>query len=49
MLTVNADGRSPMLRMHKPFDVKRSVVILPPGDWEEWLATSNTEAARAML
>lgn len=38
-----------MSRMHKPGDEQRSVVILRPDDWEEWLTTSNVEAARAML
>jgi putative SOS response-associated peptidase YedK len=49
MITVNADGHGVMGRMHKPGDEKRSVVILRPDDWEEWLTTSNVEAARAML
>ncbi|KWZ34749.1 SOS response-associated peptidase family protein [Burkholderia anthina] len=49
MITVNADGHRVMSRMHKPDDEKRSVVILRPDDWEEWLTTPNTEAARAML
>ncbi|WP_175861384.1 SOS response-associated peptidase family protein [Burkholderia cepacia] len=49
MITVNADGHPLMSRMHKPADEKRSVVILRPDDWEEWLTTSNIEAARAML
>ena len=37
--------------MHKPGEEKRAVVIvvLRPDDWEEWLTTSNVEAARAML
>jgi putative SOS response-associated peptidase YedK len=49
MLTVNADGHPVMGRMHKPGDEKRSVVILRPSDYDEWLHTSNVEAARAML
>ncbi|RQU70728.1 DUF159 family protein [Burkholderia cenocepacia] len=49
MITVNADGHPLMSRMHKPSDEKRSVVILRPDDWEEWLTTSNVEAARSML
>ncbi|AMU17258.1 hypothetical protein A3203_31115 [Burkholderia cenocepacia] len=49
MITVNADGHPLMSRMHKPADEKRSVVILRPDDWDEWLTTSNVEAARAML
>ncbi|KGB98139.1 hypothetical protein DM81_2641 [Burkholderia multivorans] len=49
MITVNADGHPIMSRMHRPDDEQRSVVILRAGDWEEWLTTSNVEAARAML
>lgn len=49
MVTVNEDIHPVMPRMHKPGDEKRSVVILRPDDWEEWLTTSNVEAARAML
>ncbi|WP_367190231.1 hypothetical protein [Burkholderia sp. Ed8] len=30
-------------------DEKRAVVNLRRDDWEEWLTTSNVEAARAML
>lgn len=49
MITVNAEGHAILSRMHKPGDEKRSIVILRPDDWEEWLTTSNVEAARAML
>lgn len=49
MVTANANTHPVMSRMHKPGDEKRSVVILRPDDWEEWLTTSNVEAARAML
>ncbi|AOJ62757.1 hypothetical protein WJ32_10020 [Burkholderia ubonensis] len=49
MLTVNADGHGVMGRMHKPGDEKRSVVILRPTDYDEWLHTKNVDAARAML
>ncbi|MDN7910145.1 SOS response-associated peptidase family protein [Burkholderia cepacia] len=49
MMTVNADGHAVMARMHKPGDEKRSVVILRPVDYDEWLHTENAEAARAML
>lgn len=48
MITVNSDGHPLMSRMHRPADEKRSVVILRPDDWEEWLTTSNVEAAREM-
>ncbi|WP_244097634.1 SOS response-associated peptidase family protein [Burkholderia ambifaria] len=49
MITVNGEGHPIFSRMHKPGDEKRAVVILRPDDWEEWLMTSNVEAARAML
>ncbi|KWZ35236.1 SOS response-associated peptidase family protein [Burkholderia anthina] len=49
MITVNGDEHPIMKHMHRPGDEKRSVVILRPDDWEEWLTTSNVEAARAML
>lgn len=49
MITVSGEGHSIFSRMHKPDDEKRAVVILRPDDWEEWLTTSNVEAARAML
>lgn len=49
MLTVNADGHAVMGRMHKPNDEKRSVVILRPEDYDEWLHATNDEAAREML
>ncbi|WP_431206718.1 SOS response-associated peptidase family protein [Burkholderia cepacia] len=49
MITVKGDGHPIFSRMHKPDDEKRAVVILHPDDWEEWLTTSNVEAARAML
>lgn len=35
--------------MRRPGDEKHSIVILQPDDREEWLTTSNVEAARAML
>ncbi|WP_038717172.1 SOS response-associated peptidase family protein [Burkholderia pseudomallei] len=49
MITVNAESHPIMSRMHKPGDEKRSIVILRPDDWEEWLTTTNGEAARTML
>lgn len=49
MITVSGEGHPIFSRMHKPNDEKRAVVILRPDDWEEWLTTSNVEAARAML
>ncbi|AOI60374.1 SOS response-associated peptidase family protein [Burkholderia diffusa] len=49
MITVSGEGHRIFSRMHKPGDEKRAVVILRPGDWEEWLTTPNVEAARSML
>ncbi|KVG59206.1 SOS response-associated peptidase family protein [Burkholderia territorii] len=49
MLTVNADGHAVMGRMHKPGDEKRSVVILRPADYDEWLHTESVEVARTLL
>ncbi|KVD54369.1 hypothetical protein WI86_10805 [Burkholderia ubonensis] len=49
MVRVNADTHPVMSCIHKPSDEKRSVVILRPDDWEEWLTTSNVDAARTML
>ena len=49
MITVNGDEHPIMKHMHRPGDERRSVVILRPDDWEEWLTTSNVEAARVML
>lgn len=49
MLTVNAEGHAVMGRMHRPTEEKRSVVILRPEDYDEWLHTTNIEAARTML
>jgi putative SOS response-associated peptidase YedK len=49
MITVNGEGHPIFAKMHRPGDEKRAVVILRPDDYEEWLTTSNVEAARAML
>lgn len=48
MLTVNADEHPVMKHMHKPGEEKRSIVILRPADYDEWLHTTNVDVARAM-
>jgi putative SOS response-associated peptidase YedK len=48
MLTVNADGHSVMGRFHRPEDEKRSVVVLEPGQFREWLSASNLQGAQTM-
>jgi putative SOS response-associated peptidase YedK len=49
MLTVNADSHALMNRFHKPGDEKRSVVILPPSEYENWLACRSMDEARSFL
>ncbi len=48
-LTVNADDHPVMRRFHKPGDEKRSVAIVRPQDYDDWLGCANPELARAML
>lgn len=48
-LTVNADEHSLMRRFHRPDDEKRSVVIIRPEDYDDWLSCKNPEMARAFL
>ncbi|MBM2883891.1 SOS response-associated peptidase family protein [Chromobacterium phragmitis] len=48
-ITINADEHPLMKRMHKPGDEKRSLVIVPSGQYQEWLACSDPELARAFL
>ncbi|WP_434664636.1 SOS response-associated peptidase family protein [Paraburkholderia sp. A3BS-1L] len=49
MLTVNSDEHPLMNRFHKPGDEKRSVVILPPAEYENWLACHSMDEARSFL
>ncbi|AOJ05053.1 hypothetical protein WS70_25340 [Burkholderia mayonis] len=42
-------GHPIMQHMHRLGDEKRSVVILRPADYDEWLHTKKIEAAQAML
>jgi putative SOS response-associated peptidase YedK len=48
-LTVNADAHPLMKRMHRPDDEKRSMVIVPAADYDDWLACRDPEAARSFL
>jgi putative SOS response-associated peptidase YedK len=48
-LTINADEHRLMNRFHKPGDEKRSLVIVPPEHYEDWLGCRNPEHARAFL
>jgi putative SOS response-associated peptidase YedK len=49
MLTVNADDHRLMNRFHRPRSEKRSVVILPPTEYESWLGCRNTDEAFSFL
>lgn len=49
MLTVNADEHPLMRRFHRPGDDKRSVVIVPPDSYEDWLNCKSTDEARSFL
>ncbi|BCG01794.1 hypothetical protein PPGU19_063620 (plasmid) [Paraburkholderia sp. PGU19] len=49
MLTLPAADHPLMKRFHKPGDEKRSVVIVPPTRYAEWLSSSSTDAARSLL
>ncbi|MES2740092.1 MAG: SOS response-associated peptidase family protein [Pseudomonadota bacterium] len=48
-LTVNADDHPVMRRFHKPGDEKRSVAIVRPQDYDDWLACTDPDLARGML
>jgi putative SOS response-associated peptidase YedK len=48
-LTVNADAHPLMKHMHRVDDEKRSLVIIPAADYDDWLACRDPEAARSFL
>jgi len=48
-LTINADDHPLMKRFHKPGEEKRSLVVIPKDQAEEWLEAGNPELARAFL
>jgi len=48
-LTINADNHPLMRRFHKPGDEKRSLVIVPHDEWDDWLGCRNPELARSFL
>lgn len=49
MLTLNADQHPLMSRFHKPGSEKRSVVIMPPAHYEDWLECRDPEVAWTFL
>ncbi len=48
-ITINADEHALMRRMHKPDDEKRSLVILPHDEVEDWLACRSIDVAHSFL
>jgi putative SOS response-associated peptidase YedK len=48
-ITINADEHPLMKRFHKPGDEKRSLVILHPHEYDDWLGCRNPEEARSFL
>lgn len=49
MLTLNADKHPVMNRMHAPGKEKRSVVIVPRQQWNDWLECRDPEVARTFM
>lgn len=49
MLTVNADEHPLMKRFHKPGAEKRSVVVLRPEEYDDWLGSRTVDEARSFL
>lgn len=49
MITVNADTHAVMSRMHAPGHEKRSVVMLPAGQWQDWLHCRHPDEARSFF
>jgi putative SOS response-associated peptidase YedK len=48
-LTINADEHALMRRFHKPGEEKRSLVIVPHADYDDWLNCHDSELARSFL
>ncbi|MRW86766.1 DUF159 family protein [Pseudoduganella sp. FT26W] len=48
-LTINADEHPLMRRFHKPDDEKRSLVIVPQAEWDDWLECKDLDFARSFL
>ena len=44
LLTINADDHPMMKNFHRPGDEKRSVVVLPPERYDDWLAASAQDS-----
>ncbi len=49
MLTLNADHHPLMKRFHKPESEKRSVIIIRPADYDDWLGVRSIDEARSFV
>lgn len=48
-LTMNADEHPLMKRFHRPGDEKRSLIVVRPEDYDDWLNCSDPERARSFF
>ena len=48
-LTINADDHPLMKRLHRQGEEKRSLVIVPSADYDDWLGCKDLERARTYL
>lgn len=48
-LTVNADDHEVMKRFHRVGDEKRSLVVIPPNEYDSWLNCKDPELARTFM
>lgn len=49
MLALNADHHPLMKRFHKPGSEKRSVIIIWPDDYDDWLGSHSIDEARSFV
>lgn len=49
LITINADEHPLMKRFHRADDEKRSLVIVPPDEYDDWLNCRNPELARSFF
>ncbi len=48
-ITINADEHPVMKHFHRPEDEKRSLVIVPESEYDDWLECTDPERARSYL
>lgn len=49
MVTINATEHALMRRFHAPEDEKRSIVVIPPDRYQDWLHAGSDDEARSHL